>query len=201
VVLSGTYGVPRRRWRSELSFYYVGESGRPFTFVAYGTKARGDLNGDGANGNDPIYVPRSAFDASEILFDPTGNSVQLQQSAFESFIEQTSCLKRQRGRIMERNTCREPWSNTTMAALAQSIPFGNRALEARVEVFNVLNLLNSRWGLRREAMPQLLEQVGQTQGPMSASQPIFRFDAAVPRWPAAVIESAFQLQFGLRYRL
>jgi hypothetical protein len=195
------YAMPRLHWRTELTFYYVGESGRPFTFVAYGTRTRGDLNGDGSNANDPIYVPRSAFDPSEIIFDATGNSVQLQRSSFESFIERTSCLKRQRGRILERNSCREPWSNTTMAALAQSIPFGSRVLEARVEVFNVLNLLNSHWGLRREAMPQLLEQVGQTPGPMSESQPIFRFDAAVPRWPAAVIESAFQLQLGLRYRL
>ena len=49
-----------------LSFYYVGESGRPFTYIAYGTSRRGDLNADGSSTNDPIYVPRDAMDPTEL---------------------------------------------------------------------------------------------------------------------------------------
>ena len=59
---------PSPRWRTELSFYYVGESGRPFTYIAFGTVGRGDLNADGSNANDPIYVPRNALDTLEIKF-------------------------------------------------------------------------------------------------------------------------------------
>jgi hypothetical protein len=200
VVLAGAYAIPRPRWRTELSFYYVGESGRPFTYLAWGTRRRGDLNADGTNTNDPIYVPRSAFDTSEIRFDGSDGAVQSQQAAFEGLVERTSCLKRQRGRILERNSCREPWSNTTIASVRQSIPVGTRTLEAQLDVFNVLNLLSSRWGLRREAAPSLLEHVGQTAEPAQTSQSIFHFDATAPRWTTVAAESAFQLQLGLRYR-
>ena len=199
VVLAAAYATPRARWSTGLSFYLVGESGRPFTYVTWGTQRRGDLNADGANTNDPIYVPRSAFDASEIRLDASGGAVELQQAALEAFIERTPCLRRQRGRILERNSCREPWSNTTIASVRQSIPFGSRGLEAQLDVFNVLNLLNSGWGLHREAAPSLLEHVGQTADPPQAPQSIFRFDARAPRWTTQPTESVFQLQLALRY--
>lgn len=200
VVLAGAYAVPRPRWRTDLSFYYVGESGRPFTYIASGTLRRGDLNADGTNTNDPIYVPRSALDTSEIRFDGNGDAIVSQQSTFETLIERTSCLRRQRGRILERNSCREPWSNTTIASLRQMIPVGGRGLETQLDVFNVLNLLNGAWGLRREAAPALLEHVSQTAGPAQTSHSVFRFDTTSPRWTTLPAESAFQFQLALRYR-
>ncbi len=199
VVLYGAYAMPWTRWRSELSFYYVGESGRPFTYVAWGTRLRGDLNADGTNANDPIYVPRSAFDTSEIRLDASGDSLLLQQAALEAFIQGSPCLRSQRGRIVARNSCREPWSNTTVAALRQTIPLGGRRVEAQVEIYNVLNLLRDRWGQRLEAAPGLLEHVGQTADPLQASRSIFHFNAAAPRWTTVPSESAFQLQLALRY--
>jgi len=199
VVVAGAFATPGRRWRTDLSFYYVGESGRPFTYVASGTLRRGDLNADGANTNDPIYVPLNALDPNEIRFDGTASEVMSQQSAFEELVERTSCLKRQRGRILERNSCREPWSNTTIASLRQTVPLGSRALEAQLDIFNVLNVLRSDWGLRREAAPGLLQHVGQTAEPVQTSHSIFRFDTTEPTWTTAA-ESSFQLQLALRYR-
>jgi len=102
------------------------------------------------------------------------------------------------GRILARNSCREPWSNTTIASVRQSIPVGTRAAEVQLDLFNVLNLLNSAWGLKREAAPALLEHVGQTAGPVQTSHSIFRFDATAPRWKTLPTESAFQLQLALR---
>ncbi|HXG69860.1 MAG TPA: hypothetical protein VNJ04_04520 [Gemmatimonadaceae bacterium] len=213
IVAAGTYVFPWQRRRTELSFFYAGESGRPFTFLAFGTLNRGDLNADGSNANDPVYVPRSALDSSEIRFtgfsDSTGadNSTsaraareRLQRIAFEDFVERTSCLRRQRGEIQKRNSCREPWSNTTIASLRQVIPIASRALEAQLDVFNVLNLLNGGWGHRREAAPALLEHVSQTVDPARGSQPVFRFNAAQTSWRTLLVESAFQLQLALRYR-
>src|SRR6185436_169405 len=66
VIAAGSWVAPWSRAPTTLSFYYVGESGRPFTYVAYGTLGRGDLNADGSSTNDPIYVPRDAMDASEL---------------------------------------------------------------------------------------------------------------------------------------
>jgi hypothetical protein len=215
VVLTGTYRAPWRRAPTNVAFYYVGEAGGPFAYRSWGTGTKGDLNADGSNMNDPIYVPRSAFDSSEIRFaqlvkhtNATIDTVTIgeQQAAFENFIDGMSCLRRQRGRILERNSCREPWSHTTMASVRQAIPGAHNALEAELTVFNVLNLLRSEWGryrvaaLDRSAAPPLLEHVGQTAESPQAGEPIFRFDPTTPRWTTLPTESAFQLQFSLRYR-
>lgn len=213
VVVAGTYTAPWRRAATALAFYYVGESGRPFTYVASGTLGRGDLNADGSNANDPIYVPRSAMDTTEIAFSGRSDSIAAdnspatqatrvlaQQDAFERRIERTACLSRQRGRILERNSCREPWSHTTIASLRQWIPVGRRTLEAEMEVFNLLNLVNASWGRRREAAPGLLEHVGEVSDSTQGSQPVFRFDAKAPDWTTVQQQSAFQLQLALRYR-
>lgn len=213
VVLAGTYTAPWDRWSTVFSFYYVGESGSPSTYRAWGVGRRGDLNADGSNANDPIYMPRDAFDTNEITFsgisdDPGADNSQAaqaervaaQQVAFERFIEETSCLRRQRGRILERNSCRDPWSHTTILSVRQAIQFAGHSMEAEIDVFNILNLLNGGWGEHRVADPRLLEHVGQTEGPPGMAQPIFRFDTTAPRWTTLETESAYQLQLALRYR-
>jgi hypothetical protein len=213
VILAGSLEAPWDRWSTIVSFYYVGESGAPFTYLAWGAMRRGDLNADGSNANDPIYVPRDAFDPDEIAFSGRSESesadnspaaqaerIRQQRAAFEAFIEGMPCLRQQRGRILERNSCREPWSHTTILSVRQAIPIAGRQLEAQVDVFNVLNLLSGDWGLYRVSAPALLEHVGQGPGPPEVAQPVFRFDANRTEWTTLQTESAFQLQVALRYR-
>jgi hypothetical protein len=212
IVAAVTYTAPWRRWPTELAFYYVGESGSPFTYLATGANRRGDLNADGSNANDPIYVPQSAFDTNEIRFEPFAREVPggdhgldtvtvvQQADALERFIERTPCLRRRRGRILERNSCREPWTHTTVASVRQGVPVGGRMLEVELDAFNVLTLLNDSWGRYRVARPRLLEHVGQTTEAGASSQPIFRFDPTRTEWETLPTESAFQLQVAARYR-
>ena len=211
VVAALSYTAPWRRWRTRLSLYYVGESGSPFTYIATGTGRRGDLNADGSNANDPIYVPRSAFDSTEIRFEAfvrgaadgagfDSVSVASQADAFERFIDRTPCLRRRRGTILERNGCREPWTNTTVASVQQGIPVGRGALEVELDIFNVLNLLNAGWGRYRVSKPGVLEHVGQTTSDPLSAQPIFRFDPTRSDWDLLAAESAFQFQLAARYR-
>ena len=213
VVTAFSYTAPWQRWPTEVSFYYVGESGSPFTYVATGAARRGDLNADGSNANDPVYVPLSASDPDEIQFSGFSNAVGAdnsviaqgdrilaQRSAFERFLETTPCLKRQRGRLLERNSCREPFSHTTIASIQQAIRIRGAAFETELDLYNVLNLLNGDWGLQRIAAPRLLEHVGQTTASAETSQPIFRFDSTRDRWTKLQAESAFQIQLAVRYR-
>ncbi len=212
IVVAMTYTAPWERWSTMFSLYYVGESGSPFTYLAYGDRRRGDLNADGSNLNDPIYVPRNAFNPDEIRFDGRSEAagvdnsdeaqaarVLAQQVAFDRFVESMPCLRRQRGRIVERNSCQNAWSNTTVASVRQTLPIAGRQLEAELGVFNVLNLLHHSWGHYRVSSPSLLQHVGQTSGTVETSQPIFRFDPAQARRTELPRESAFQLQFALRY--
>jgi len=194
IVLAGTWRAPWRRWTTELSLLYVGESGSPFTYLSFGTRPLGDLNADGSAVNDPIYVPLDATDPGEIAFSDPAQAV-----AYEQFIQNSPCLRKQRGRIMERNSCREPWSNTTVVSLRQRIPVGAPGVEAQLDVFNLLNLLNGGWGIRRAAAPALLQHAGQAPGPAGTTVPLFRFTVDSP-FDVVPAESTFQLQLGLAYR-
>ncbi|HEY8174510.1 MAG TPA: TonB-dependent receptor, partial [Gemmatimonadaceae bacterium] len=196
VVLAASYAAPWKRWKTDFSLYYIGESGTPFTFGDSTPAGRGDLNADGTSANDPIYVPRNANDPAEIVFG--GSDAATQAAAFEKFISDTPCLRRQRGSIVVRNSCRSPWVNTTNASLRQSLQtIRGHDVSLQVEVFNLLNLLNSSWGLLRLPNATILQHVGQTPAP--GSQPVFHFDAASAGTNTQNIESGYQLQLSLRY--
>jgi hypothetical protein len=196
VVLAASYVAPWRRWKTDISLYYVGESGIPFTFGDSSGAGMGDLNADGTSANDPIYVPRNANDPSEVVF--AGSDSATQAAEFERFIRNTPCLRRQRGTIVARNSCRGPWVNTSNASLRQSLQaIRGHDLLLQLEVFNVLNLLNPSWGLFHIPNETLLQHVGQTSG--TATQPVFHFNAANAGSSTQNLESGYQLQLSLRY--
>jgi hypothetical protein len=196
IVLVATYAAP---WKTDVSLYYVGSSGVPFTYTSIG-----DLNADGAS-NDPIYVPRDAFDVTEIRFSGSAAEIAAQEAAFETFITQTPCLREQRGRILRRNSCRSPWVHSLNLSLRQSVGFGGHAVAAELQVFNFLNLLSSRWGQVRlpnsEVLSQvgLLTQTGQTPGPASQSQAVFHYDEGFHPFTSRNLQSNYQIQLGARY--
>jgi hypothetical protein len=107
---------------------------------------------------------------------------------------------------MGRNSCREPWSNTTIASLRQQVTTAPRMIDLQLDVFNVLNLIDRAWGLRREVFadpgrqtaPGLLEQYQQTPGSPQSAQPIFRFDPTREAWTTDAAESGFQVQLAVR---
>jgi hypothetical protein len=205
VLLSTGWRSRARRWQTSVSLYYSGEAGVPFTFTdstPATPKPLGDLNADGTNSNDPIYVPWNAMIPGEIMFAGTPDTVLLQRQAFESFISSTSCLQRQRGRIMTRNSCSGPWIHTVNASVRQQLPTrwsGGHALSLDVEVFNVLNLINPRWGLIRVPNTVALRHVGQDTS-VTPSEPVFTFDLARRAHSTDNAESAYQIQLALRYR-
>jgi hypothetical protein len=196
VVLAGSYAAPWKRWKTDVSLYYIGESGTPFTFGDSTAAAMGDLNADGTSANDPIYVPRNARDPSEIVF--AGKDSATQGLAFEHFIRDTPCLRRQRGTIVARNSCRAPWVNTSNASVRQSLQsIGGHEVSLQIEVFDLVNLFNPSWGLVRIPSETILQHVRQTAGP--APQPVFHFDAASAGTSTQNLESGYQLQLSLRY--
>ena len=79
-------------------------------------------------------------------------------------------------------------------------------IDLQLDVFNVLNLIDREWGLRREVTadparqtsPGLLEHYLQTPGSPQSSQPIFRFDPTREAWTTDPNDSGFQVQLGVR---
>jgi hypothetical protein len=185
IMAFGTYTAPWKRYgATDLSLYYEGISGTPYTIVT-----NGDVNGDLVTNNDPIYVPRDARDPNEITFagTPGSQAVVEQQIAFENIIENNECLRNQRGQIMKRNSCRSPFQHRMDFSLRQSIPqIAGQNFTVQLDIFNFLNFIDKDWGqikLPVEApdFPQqrVLNLRGRTAGPLSESQPTFELLPAV----------------------
>jgi hypothetical protein len=218
VVAFGTFSLTTR---TDVSLIYLGRSGSNYDFVYGGSGGSGDLNADGAQGNDLIYIPADVAKDSEIRLSgispvsgadnsPAAQAQRIaeQRSALERFITSTECLTRQRGRIMTRNSCRSPWTNTVNVSVRQSLPaIRGQAFTVQLDVFNFLNLLNASWG--QQPLPPngggsvpLLTQVGQTPGSLTGpggSQGIFTFDPGTEKYDRRHVGSAYQMQLGVRY--
>ena len=148
VSISGTVNAP---FGTRFSLIYNGLSGTPFTYVV-----SGDANTDGVSGNDLAYVPRNRADIS---MDGNGAAAAgfgtpaQQDSVYgilNSYIDNESCLSSNRGHLQPRNTCRNAWQNILNARLSWAIPTrAGHVLEITADMLNVLNFLNSGWGLIR----------------------------------------------------
>ncbi len=160
ITITATKNLP---WGFALSGIYIGRSGTPYTFIV-----NGDANAD-AVGNkigafdrqadDAVYVPTGPGDITLVrdsAVSPTVNAlVPANASAYDSlnaFINSVSCLRENRGKLLPRNACRNPWQNIFNARVAKTLHVGQggRDVELIGEVYNVLNLLSSDWGLIRE---------------------------------------------------
>jgi hypothetical protein len=150
VITYGTLVVPwTTRWNTDFTLFYEGVSGNPITYTA-----NQDLNGDGWNANDPIYVPTNAMDTAQVRIGSltgasgasAGTFVQDQAAAlaFEQFIASQDCLNSQRGSIMKRDSCRGPWQNRMDLSIRQALPNlcgkGCDNVSLQLDVANVMNL-------------------------------------------------------------
>lgn len=183
-VMSGTRTItPFGDLATDLSFFLQRVSGPPFDYVYdRGAIGSGDLNADGRQGNDLIYVPRNALDPAEIMFRASGSITAAQQAAaFERYITESKCLSANRGRILSRLSCRNPTQTTVDLSIRQNLPmFGRQRVLAQLDFFNFGNAINSDWGHLRSAggfsNVSLLTHVGQTTIDPKTADPIFTFN-------------------------
>ena len=190
LTLSGTVRLPIPL-RPQFSLVYLGRSGQPFSY-----QVSSDINADGVSGDDNIYVPR---DASEITLSGDAAAQAAAFAQLDSLITANSCLNEQRGRIMERNSCRNPWINTLNARLAAFIPLPGQSLEVSADLFNMLNLLDGGWGLEKRTSQ--FETATLLRGACFDAvngRPIYAL--SFPRFDEpALNRSRWRLQLGARY--
>jgi hypothetical protein len=164
----------------------------------------GDLNGDGIQGNDLIYIPRDASDIN--LIATTGNnpiSPEAQWTALNAFIEQDPYLSKNRGKVMERNGGLFPWFNKVdvrgAVDLFTNLGGKQNKLQFTVDILNFGNMLSPKWGV---------VQTLRTSNPIAfagyetgTSKPTFRFNPNVTQsfLVDAGLTSRWQMQLGLRY--
>jgi len=147
VTMSGTYEFPWENWPTQISLIYIGYSGTAYTYITGGSSGRGDMNADGIVGNDPVYVITGPNDPL-MSWESSADAVE-----YDALIAANSCLNDQRGSLMTRNSCRNPWQNFMDLMVTQGFPAiaGNNRFSISLGIFNFLNLLNSDWGIIKTA--------------------------------------------------
>ena len=151
------------------SFYFEGQSGRPFSYK--GEEGIIDYNGDGDARNDLIFVFN---DASKVnMVDSDGNNAW---DAWTAFVDQDDALKEYKGKIIDRNAGRQPWRNRLDLRITQKV-IGRVTLT--FDIINFSNLLSSDWG-QQQNVPygtvDLLDFKGFEDENDVSSKPTFEFD-------------------------
>jgi len=183
-----------------ISLVYVGKSGTPFTYLY-----NGDLNNDGATGNDLLYVPRNQ---GEIKLSPLAASgslpaltVDQQWSDLNAFIESDPYLSKMRGQYTVRNGARMPWEHQFDLRLMQDIGTifkgSKNTLQISFDVINIGNLLNKDWGHLYSLSNQASTLVNYVTA--NGGSYTFRKPTTSTAFAVSPFASRWQGQLGLRY--
>ena len=133
-------------YRTTVGVFYEGRSGRPYSWTF-----NNDMNGDGVQGNDLLYVPKDVG-SGEVLFRLPGQTVAASSAAAEAkfwqIVNDNAALRDARGSVVSRNNAFGKFTNNIDMRLSQEVPgFTSKHKGVlTLDILNVGNLLNSKWG-------------------------------------------------------
>ena len=188
------------------SIFYQGSNWGNFSYTY-----NGDMNGDGVNGNDLMYIPTAAQVQTMKFETYTVNSVSqtqaMQTAALEAFISQDKYLSKKRGDYAERNGVIMPVVNrfdvSAVVELFKNIGSNKHTIQLRADIFNIGNLINPQSGVSyviNQASPLSFRAIDNTSG-----LPVFRMQAVNNSLnystyrKGAFTSDVWQAQFGIRY--
>lgn len=211
VITYGSYKVDY--WKNRLAttigfnFSYAANGRFSYTYT-------GDLNGDGQNANDLIFVPSVQGDIllTDITrADATKYTAAQQWADLDAYINQDKYLSTRRGDYAERNGAVRPNVAQLDIKLIQDFNFkvGGKVntMQFTFDIFNFGNLINSNWGVNQStARPALLAFGGyDNTGATATGKPRFTFPEFGGKALASTYTNDFSLasrwsgQIGLRY--
>ncbi len=180
--------------RGTLSMFYAGTSGRPYT-MAFSR----DVNGDGRGTNDLLYIPASATEGG---YTYTGGSY----NDLLTFVQADPCLKDFVGKIIPRNACRSPWTNTLDGKFAVQLPFKKVRAEITLDALNLINLFDNKGGLFQYSSFNQLQVISSNPTSVTATAPFVGYNlttltgASFTKYFRDDLRSRWQLQLGGRIR-
>ena len=192
-----------KNMKTTISIFGSWTSGNRYAYV-YG----GDINNDGSNSNDLMYVPTnaeidvmnfaSATDVNGQLADQSS-----QRAALKSFIAQDKYLSSRRGAYTEKYDAETPWFGQVDMKIMQDfkIKKTSKTIQFSLDFVNLGNLISSKWGVRKYAT-----SIGYYQ-PLSVSltnnntTPVYQFDTNLKNTftSSPDLLSRWQMQLGFRY--
>jgi hypothetical protein len=192
-----------KKYATTVSLFGSWTSGNRYGYV-YG----GDINNDGTNTNDIMYVPTDAEvnTMSFIPFTDVNGTVQspaTQKAALIQFINQDKYLSGLKGQYTEKYGAVTPGFSQIDLRFLQDMKVKVGGKENKIQFSldfqNIGNLLSSKWGVRKYAsstgyyQPLTVNLLG--------SNPIYQFDPSQKETFVANPDllSRWQMQIGIRY--
>ena len=132
-------------WNTTVGLIYTGTSGSPYSLYYYG-----DLNQDGSNGNDLMFIPTDEqIDKMQFKANKSYTADQ-QKENFKEWIANDSYLSKHRGEYFKRYADNLPFESHFDFHFAQTYKFKVGAqvhsVELSFDVLNVGNMFNKKWG-------------------------------------------------------
>jgi outer membrane receptor protein involved in Fe transport len=186
------------------SFFYNGQQGNAlnYTYNDFGNVLLGD---DTAAGTALFYIPRNQSEIN--LVDDGAITAADQWAALDAYIESNDYLSSRRGQYAERNGDRGPWTHVLDFKLLQNFSFNTankkHTIQASLDVFNVLNLVNKSWG-QQKFINTSFGNVQVVNVESNGPDPSFTFDPDFAENleridDGGIRSSRWQMQLGLRY--
>lgn len=180
---------------TNLGMFYNGFAGRGFSYMV-----DGDVNGDGANGNDLAYIPRDVDNIT--LINTAGATLAKTDVAYQqmmTFIDNDEYLKNHKGQFAERNGAREPWSHQLDFRATQYVNLMGYNLEFYLNVINLPNLINKANGRIYVVANQSANLFKYRSFDAATNSAKYEWTNPVdPRQPSD-FDSRYQMQFGMRF--
>jgi len=188
---SWRYGSDDKWGTSVAGFIEYAQGGRfNYTYA-------GDINNDGSNLNDLIYIPVTS-EIGQMNFSGTAQEQVQQAVAFEKFIQQDDYLSDNRGNYMERYGAVSPWRGKWDVKIIQDLVVGkDNSVEFSIDVLNIGNMISSDWGLIQQ--PNAVQPLGVSVDGSGTPTYTFNPDLTETFVYDASLASRWQVQFGLRY--
>ena len=132
-------------WNTTVGLIYTGTSGSPYSLYY-----SGDLNQDGSNGNDLMFIPTDE-QIDKMQFKANKNyTADEQKENFREWIANDGYMSKHRGEYFKRYADNLPFESHFDFHLAQTYKFKVgaqvHAVELSFDVLNVGNMFNKKWG-------------------------------------------------------
>jgi hypothetical protein len=214
VVASVVYGKELiKHTKTSFGLLYEGSPNSPQSSLSY-TYA-GDLNGDGFNGNDLIFVPKDASQIKLTNASAVGGVADTRTQTelwnqLDAFISGNKYLNSRRGQMAERQALVLPWVNRLDLNVTQDVYIKYKdtkhTLRFTLDLYNFTNFINKDWGVNQ--VPTTTTPLNFVKLDTDGKTPIFSFPYLdgknkVPYTNSfrdnVGFSSRWQMQLGVRY--
>lgn len=131
------------KYKTTVGLFYEGRSGKPYSWTF-----NNDMNGDGVSGNDLMYIPKAPGSGEVEFYGATAADRAANEARFWAIVNANPELAGAKGSVVSRNNSFAQFTNSFDVRISQEVPgfFGNQKGVVSLDILNVGNLLNKRWG-------------------------------------------------------